>query len=277
MERTISQEERLRRAEEIYLRRKMANRSGVRVASSSVNNTKTKLSLFKKMALQLAICAVIYIIFYLIKNTNYIFSEDVINKTKELLSYDINFGNVYAQVSSFIENNKDKLTIPGISQGGQNDKEQNKVSGENEKQNQLVENVVAGGNSAEKNGEKENNINDTNETNSGGIGGVGINEVQENEEDEKVKKSQMELDAEYVKKKCSFKIPLKGTVTSRYGDREKTDIVSAYHYGIDIGANTGTAIYASMEGTVTLVSSEGDYRKTYRNYKRRCYDKICTL
>ena len=36
------------------------------------------------MALQLAICAVIYIIFYLIKNTNYIFSEDVINKTKEM-------------------------------------------------------------------------------------------------------------------------------------------------------------------------------------------------
>ena len=65
MERTISQEERIRRAEEIYQRRRMINESGVRVSSSSVNSNKPKISLFKKMALQLAICAVIYIIFYL--------------------------------------------------------------------------------------------------------------------------------------------------------------------------------------------------------------------
>ena len=87
---------------------------GVRVASSSVNTTKVKFSLFKKMAMQLAICAVIYIIFYLIKNTNYIFSEDVISKTKELLSYDINFENVYEQVSTFVENNKDKFKLPEV-------------------------------------------------------------------------------------------------------------------------------------------------------------------
>ena len=87
----------------------------------------------------------------------------------------------------------------------------------------------------------------------------------------------MELDAEYIKQNYSFIVPAKGTITSRYGAREETEIVSAYHYGIDIGANTGTAIYASMEGTVTTVSSEGDYRKTYRNYEWRYYDKICSL
>lgn len=260
MEKTISQEERLRRAEEIYQRRKTANRGGVRVASSSVNNTKTKLSLFKKMALQLAICAVIYIIFYLIKNTNYIFSEDVINKTKELLSYDINFGNVYAQITSFIEDNKDKLVIPGLT-NGQTNEEQSEVS-------QDIENT-------ETNSEK--NIDVTNEINNGGIGGAEINEIQDNQVNEKTQKSQMELDAEYIKEKCSFIVPVKGTVTSRYGTREKTEIVSAYHYGIDIGVNIGTAIYASMEGTVATVSSEGDYRKTYRNQKWRYYDKICSL
>lgn len=117
MEKTISQEERIRRAEEIYYRRKTASSGGVRVSSNSVNiSGKTKLSLFKKMFLQLAICAVIYIIFYLIKNTNYIFSEDVINKTKEFLSYDINFGNVYATVTSFVDNNKDKLKFLGVNQ-----------------------------------------------------------------------------------------------------------------------------------------------------------------
>ena len=71
----------------------------------------------------------------------------------------------------------------------------------------------------------------------------------------------MEIDAEYVKEKYSFKLPLKGVITSRYGSREATEIVSANHKGIDIGANTGTAIYAAMEGTVSLVSSEGDYGK----------------
>lgn len=248
MERTISQEERLRRAEEIYQRRKMANRSGVRVSSSSVNNTKTKLSLFKKMALQLAICSVIYIIFYLIKNTNYIFSEDVITKTKELLSYDINFGNVYAQISSFVENNKDKFIIPGITQ--EENKEQNE-----EKQNEEG--------SVEQDENNIQNLNEiVNETNNGGIGGAETNEVQENRTEEQTK-TQMELDAEYIKQKYSLQVPTKGTVTSRYGAREKTEIVSAYHYGIDIGASIGTAIYASMEGTVTVVSSEGDYRKTH--------------
>ena len=184
---------------------------GVRVASSSVNTTKVKFSLFKKMAMQLAICAVIYIIFYLIKNTNYIFSEDVISKTKELLSYDINFENVYEQVSTFVENNKDKFKLPEvIKENGQEDlNELNNelLNEENTVENTQTENVVA------------------NEVNSGGIGGAGENEVKEEKTGDKSKKSQMELDAEYIKNKASFKIPLKGTITSRYGTREKTDIV----------------------------------------------------
>lgn len=223
---------------------------GVRVASSSVNNTKVRLSLLKKMAMQLAICSIIYIIFYLIKNTNYIFSDDVISKTKELLSYDINFQNVYEQVSTFVENNKDKFKLPEvIRKNGQEG--ENGINNEQANKENIVENT-----------QTENTI--LNEVN-GGIGGAGENEVIEEKTDDKSKKSQMELDAEYIKKKASFKIPLKGSITSKYGSREKTDIVSSYHYGIDIGANNGTAIYASMAGTVTTVSSVGDYRKTCRN------------
>lgn len=261
MERAISQEERIRRAEEIYQRRRMANESGIRVSSSSVNTNKPKISLFKKMALQLAICSVIYIIFYLIKNSNYIFSEDVINKTKELLSYDINLGNVYSQVTSFIEENKDKFKIPSIMENDlTNDMAQEGIdeienSNEIENTNEIVANEVS-------NETKENTVNEeATNTEEGGIGGAETNEVQEKQISQNLNKTQMEIDAEYVKKKCSFIVPTKGTVTSRYGTREATQIVSANHYGIDIGANTGTAIYASMGGTVTLVSSEGDYRK----------------
>lgn len=254
MEKTISQEERMRRAEEIYQRRKMSNGNGVRVSSSSVNKNKTKISLFKKMGLQLAICSVIYIIFYLIKNTNYIFSEDVITKTKELLSYDINFGNVYQQVNSFIEQNRDKLEILGIVQ-----KEKNNETVQEEQVNQIENSNEIVDNNEIQVKEIKNEVNTIKE---GGIGGAESTEEEGKQIDETKKKTQMEIDAEYVKSKCSFIVPTKGIVTSRYGAREETEIVSANHYGIDIGANTGTAIYASMAGTVTLVSSEGDYRKT---------------
>lgn len=255
MERTISQEERIRRAEEIYNRRRQA--SGVRVSSNNVNRAeKRNLSLFKKMFLQLAICAVIYIIFYLIKNTNYIFSEDVINKTKEFLSYDINFGQIQAQITSFWNDNKNVFGIG-------NDEEQEIVNSEdnindisNKLTNELEDTVTN-----EVVNETANVIANEleNETTNviGGIGGATTNEVVEDD----TKKSQYELDVEYIKENYSFILPVTGTVTSRYGQREETEVVSANHQGIDIGANEGTPIYASMAGTVTVSSEEGEYGK----------------
>jgi len=267
LERILSQEERIRRAEEIYYRRKNASDNGIRVSSNSVNAKKSKLSLFKKMALQLAICAVIYIIFYLIKNTNYIFSDSVINKTKELLSHDINLSEISANIGNFIEENKNKINIFGTDNINTNEESEDKINNNEivNNTNEIINEMTNGVNSEIN---PEENI---------GIGGAEENETVAVSNDESLKKTQMDIDAEYIKSKCSFKIPVKGTVTSRYGQREATEIVSANHQGIDIGANTGTAIYASMEGTVSLVSSEGDYRKTYRDKKWRNNDKICSL
>lgn len=213
------------------------------MSTSNVNRPeKKKISLFKKMMMQLAICAVIYIIFYLIKNTNYIFSDDVIKKTKEFLSYDINFGVIQEQISSFIDSNKDKFNFFGIT--------------DNESVNEVTNEVQAN----TTNEVQTNNI--TNEiTNTiGGIGGASNNEVIETKTDGE-EKSQAELDIEYIKANYSFKLPVTGTVTSRYGEREETEVVSANHQGIDIGADEGTAIYAAMEGTVTVASEEGEYGK----------------
>ena len=103
----------------------------------------------------------------------------------------------------------------------------------------------------------------------GGIGGATTNEILEgvkegnskNEKSGDENKSQFELDVEYLKANYDFIMPVTGTVTSRYGKREETEVVSANHQGIDIGANEGTPIYAAIDGTVTVSSSEGEYGK----------------
>ena len=82
-----------------------------------------------------------------------------------------------------------------------------------------------------------------------------------NASEETVSLTQMEQDAKYVTENKSLILPLKGTITSRYGPRNPTTpTVPKYHTGIDIAANEGTVFIASMEGTVQTVSSQGDYR-----------------
>ncbi len=57
MERIMSQEERIRRAEEIYQRRKS---QGVRLTGDSVNlGGKPEFSLFKRLILKIIICVII--------------------------------------------------------------------------------------------------------------------------------------------------------------------------------------------------------------------------
>ena len=65
MEKTISPEERLRRAEEIYYRRKVRN-NNVRMSSSQVKeeNQKRQFSLYKKMALQILIIPLFGVLIY---------------------------------------------------------------------------------------------------------------------------------------------------------------------------------------------------------------------
>lgn len=240
MERVLSPEERIRRAEEIYNRRRTENR--VRVSTSRVNVKKeTKLTLYKKLILQILICFVLYFIFYLIKNSNYIFSEDFISKTREFLSYDINFGNAYNSVVEYYNNHIKSFFVV-----------ENKK--ENEEQNTITNEI-------------QENTQTSNEIQEGGIGGgedetlqESENKVEQTSNEPVVQLSRMELDAKEIKEKYSMVLPLTGyTTTSRYGPRTPTDIVSADHKGIDIGANEGTVFVAAMSGTVTIASGEGSY------------------
>lgn len=254
MERTISAEERIRRAEEIYQRRRV--QSGVRVSSSTVNSKKSsEYRMFKKLILQIVICLLIYFIFYLIKNSNYIFSENVINKTREFLSYDINFQELYYQAGEYYNNN-----IKAIIESSEEET--------NEVLNELVNEIV----NEQIDSQAQEMINEevTNIQEEAGIGGgeggtellsneIAQTSADEQEVVEEKQLSQMEIDANAIKQNYSMILPLKGTISSRFGPRTATEIVSANHAGIDIAVNEGTVFVAAMEGKVTFVSSEGGY------------------
>lgn len=99
----MSQEERIRRAEEIYQRRKSKD---IRInTGANLNDTsKNQVFIFKNLFLKITICAVIYTSFYVVKNSNYFFSKDVLNKVNEILSYDMNFKELYNNTSEYISN-----------------------------------------------------------------------------------------------------------------------------------------------------------------------------
>ena len=270
MEKTISPEERIRRAEEIYYRRR-ENSNSVRMSSSQVKegNETRRISLYKKMIIQILTCILIYLVFSLIKEANYIFSEDVINKTKEFLSTDINFEVIVGQVGQFFQNNQDKLDFLGSWLKENNEQEENKQS---ENQNTENKENVQTNNNEEQNTQEENKTENkeienkvTNEAkgntnNETGIGGASNNETTvQTSSSGSSSKTQMQKDADYIKANFKLELPLKGPVTSRYGKREATEIVSENHYGIDLGVSEGTTVFAAMEGKVSLVSKEGEY------------------
>ena len=101
MERVMSVEDKIRRAEEIYYKRRQQE-VPMREMMRKTPTKKNDIRLIKKMIKQIIVCMIIYGIFYLIVNSNYIFSEDFTNKVKEILSQDINFSQVYSVVSNRI-------------------------------------------------------------------------------------------------------------------------------------------------------------------------------
>lgn len=106
MDRDISIEERIKRAEEIAYKRKMQN-IGVRVTSvKRQNEEKADFRLFKKITIQIICCLSIYCIFYFVKNSQFFLSEDILKKTNEVLSYDMNIEGIYNNILNFFKDLK---------------------------------------------------------------------------------------------------------------------------------------------------------------------------
>lgn len=249
MEKIISTEERIRRAEEIYQRRR---NQGVRLTGNTVNiSSKPDASLFKKMVCKIIICIIIYSVFYMIKNSGDLFSQDILNKTKEVLSYDMNIKVMYDKTIDYFKGlniNFNEINENEVKK----DNNENEVNEENNNEEQTQNN--------DSQTEGETNNQDGNGQDASSTLGVGGgSEISSEETSTQEQKSQMEIDAQYVKDNYKIALPLKGTITSRFGPRTPSSIISANHAGIDIGVNEGTKIVSAMDGKVMISSSQGDY------------------
>lgn len=238
MEKTLNVNERIKRAEEIYHRRKMQD-TNKKTEKVNIDNIK-ELRMFKKIIFQILVCVLIYTIFYIIQNTNYIFSESVMSKTKEILSYDINIKDIYEKSMRYINSFSNAIGVNSASL-----QEENSIESSSTIENQINENEL-------------NQHLETQNTNSIQEENVGGENVAVNTE-ETMELTQMEKDAKDILESKSLIIPLKGTITSRFGIRNpENPIVPKNHTGIDIAANEGTIFVASMSGVVEKVSTEGD-------------------
>ena len=245
MERIISEQDRIRRAEEIVGRR----RGTISARDINVERNKKKMPMLTKVFIQTVASMCIFGLAYFMSQNNYPFMDSV----RSMLSADVNIGQIYNDLSNSFKSVTDWYNglVADVGQNEQdiaNNMDNQNVQGEasGETSNETGNVISEEGTTNEiRNATSEEGV--TAET--GGIGGS----------DENITLSQDEQDIAYIKENVSMIVPVYGTVTSGYGPRTPTEIISANHAGLDIGANEGTEIVASMEGTVELVSSYGDY------------------
>ena len=255
MERTMSVEDKIRRAEEIYNRRRESNtRYNSNTTRVSVNNKKD-FKLFKRLIWQIIICLLIYFMFYFCVMNNYVFSEDLKSKVREILSYDINFQEVYIKLNSMYSNltNENQVKNSNLTSNEENKvEEENKNSIEDKKENLEESN-------SQENLDTNTETADTKETlKEENIGGA----VEENNEkvEETTSLSQEEQDIVDVKNTASFIVPVEGYISSKFGIRNPTtSTVPKNHTGLDIAAMSGTVVRSATDGVVIQNSSQGDY------------------
>ena len=252
MERAMTVEERIRKAEDIYNRR-----NGIAYSRSKPKEKKEKLKkgTVKKLFMQIFVCLSIYIVFYAVTNREHIFSEEFRNEVNSFFTQKTNISQMYLNAKSYI---------------------QNKINGTQENTNEEQDTTAEGGEAEEQKDTSENTtqeVQETKENKEENIGGATEETQQgeakeENKEEEKKELSeeeQMKKDAEDIKSRISFIKPIEGRISSTFGWRNPTtSTVPKYHTGLDIAANEGTVIKSATDGKVIMASSQGDYGNHYQ-------------
>lgn len=260
MERAMSVEERIRRAEDIYNRR-----NGVYTKTSTINSkTKnaSKKRTAKRLLMQIFVCLSIYVIFYAVTNREYIFSEEFRNSVNTFFTETINTPEMYSKVRKFVlnffedgENNEE--VVNEQSQDAQSQGENKEEKNEQEK-NTKDENIGGAEESTEvgtgENTEKKEVLTEKNSES-----------TSHKKNEELSEQQQMEKEAKEIKKKISFIAPIKGRISSTFGWRNPTtSTVPKYHTGVDIATVEGTKIKSATDGKVIMASSAGDYGNHYQ-------------
>ena len=245
MEKTMSVEDRIKRAEEIYARRQ--GRDIGKRTTISANNKRSGRQ-FKRLIKEIFLCLFIYLVFLTIKNSEYIFSKEFLDDVNRVLSYRTNI----SELGNNIKNNLIKTL--------ENMKEQNGIGGANE-DTTMQENTTANESKLNSKIESESNIAEQNQINE---------QVTENENQNTIGKENGEQQGETeeekeiadIKATTSFIKPIEGKISSTFGMRNPTtSTVPKNHTGVDIAANMGTKIKSSTPGEVVLASEEGDFGK----------------
>lgn len=264
MDRLITDEERIRRAEDLVERRRNHE---LRISSESFEK-RNKNNMTKKLLLQILFCLIIYCGFLGIKSVNNDGYRNIKEHLGVALEYDIDFKQIYGNICEQLK----KINIEINQKTDNNTIEQNGEKNDNVG-DIINENAIENSNIQEQNtNENENSIDGTdvssNEKNESsidnnliGIGG-GNEDSESNNESIDETTTKMVQDADYIKLNYKLTKPLNEyVITSKFGVRTPNEIVSANHRGIDLGAVTGTGIFSSLDGVVIEANSSGDYGK----------------
>ena len=259
MERAMSVEERIRRAENIYNRR-----NGIYARNEPKlerTTKKAKKGSVKRLLMQMFICLLIYVVFYAVTNRNYIFSEEFRNAVGSFVNEKTKLSDWYNSAKGYIQS---KFEEESKTENESNKEEEKTNSTENkiEKSNQTNENKESSQNQEQKKNDTKESKKDEN------IGGAAENvenTTSKNNIGKLTEQQIMENEAKEIKKSISFIAPINGRITSTFGWRNPTtSSVPKYHTGVDIAANEGTKIKSATEGKVIMVSSTGDYGNHYQ-------------
>ena len=273
MERVMSVEERIRRAEDIYNRRNEGQYS--RNINKNRNEKGKSKSSIKKALKYICICLLIYSIFYAIQNNEHIFSEEFRNEVSGFFTEKTKIYEWYLGTKQYISNKFGILLDESNNENNRNEEQNKKEDKEESKDENNKENVdekeeiVNKDENAENNNENKTEETKNEEKDIGGADETKENEdkKEENKEEEKELSEQekMELEAKKIKESISFITPIKGRISSSFGWRNPTTAsVPKYHTGLDIAAVQGTKIKSATDGKVVLASSEGDYGNHYQ-------------
>ena len=200
MEKTMSVEERIRRAEERYNQKNgyTAQIGNSRKELNIKNRVSEKKKTTKKLLMQIFVCLVIYVAFYSITNRDYIFSDNFKNDVNVFLKDK-------TKIYAMYENSKEFVNSRILHQ---NEEENNEVNNVNEQTIDDTNNIEE---------QQIENTSEQQELQSENIGGANESKEQTDttntDNTENVEKSQMEIDADKIKSSISFINPIEGRIT----------------------------------------------------------------